>query len=274
MSLSRYVLIICLCVIITLGLSLSLTQQHVSAVNIGPLNQLECETGSALSEQLSLQVYTPVAAHKITQTLCDSPLIQARYGSVMLSWQARETLSAVNLLNQDFDIVMGREHSLKGLLPSFSELYIPIIKFDGISVFWFSHRAIEFDRLTEHAIGLVEDTLSHTHYLLPLQDLKSRHINIDMLDIHYYPDSYSLYAAFDSGEVDMISTIESFRHGREEGLHSVRITDVNSATLFASHTLPGPIRCEVTSALTPMTEHLSVVLKLRSAVTNLSGCEL
>lgn len=215
----------------------------------------------------------PIEAHKITGSLCNSPVIQQHYGSVRLSWQPRETVTAVNILNQDFEVIMGREHSLKGLVPHFSLLYSPIISFDGFSVFWFSHQAIDFSTLTNQRIGLVEDNLSHTHYLLPLQDLKARSSNIDDLDIHYYADNYSLYEAFDNREVDMISTIAVFRNGREDGLHSVKITDRNSATLFVTNDLPDKVRCELADALSPLVEYLTRILNLISVETSQSGCQ-
>lgn len=273
MSRFRYVLIICVIVIGTLAIDLMLTRHAAYSVDIGPLNQLQCQTGSGLSKQLNIQVYTAVAAHQITQTLCQSALIQHHYGSVKLSWQARDTLSAVNLLNKDFEVIMGREHSLQGLVPNFAELYSPIIKFNGFSVYWFSYQQIDFNQLQNKTIGLVQDTLSHTHYLLPLQDLKTHHRNIDELDIRYYPDNYSLYKAFDSREVDMISTIELFRNGREDGLNSTRITNGNSATLFVSHTMSPSVRCEVIDALNPIVDYLTKVLNVRSVETTAAECE-
>lgn len=253
-------------------MNLLLTRHQSVSLPIGPLNEVQCQTGSGLVNQLNIQLYTPVRANEITQFLCDSTLIKQHYGSVRLSWQARDTLTPINLLNQDFDVIMGREHSLKGLVPSFSQLYSPIIKFDGFSVYWFSRKAIEFSELEKLRIGLVEDPLSHTHYLLPLQDLKARSSNIDALDIHYYADNYSLYEAFDRREVDIISTIEMFRKGRNDGLHSVRITTDNSATLFVTSELSNAVRCELLTALEPVVEHLSTILNLSSVQTSLTGC--
>lgn len=272
MSLARYVLIILLAVVGILGGDLMLTQHRVASLDIGPLNQQTCSTHSGLAKQLSIQVYAPVAIHSITNNLCNSRLIQQHYGSVTLSWQARETLTAINLLNQDFDVVMGREHSLNGLVPEFSRLYAPLVNFAGFSVYWFSHQPLDFTHLESYQIGLVEDTLSHTHYLLPLQDLKARHINIEDLNIRYFSDNYSLYKAFDNRQVDMISTIQQFRVGREDGLQSQLISDGNSATVFASRTLPEPVQCEVTKALKPMIKHLSAILKLTSVEVKLQGC--
>ena len=254
-------------------MNLLLTCHQSGPLAIGPLNEVQCQTGSALGDQLNIQLYTPVRANKITQFLCDSTLVKQHYGSVRLSWQARDTLTSINLLNQDYDVIMGREHSLKGLVPSFSQLYAPIIKFDGFSVYWFSHQAIEFSQLDKLRIGLVEDPLSHTHYLLPLQDLKARSSNIAALDIKYYADNYSLYEAFDRREVDMISTIELFRKGREDGLHSFRITTGNSATLFVKSDISDAVRCELSTALEPVIEHLSTILNLSSVKTSLPGCD-
>ena len=82
-----------------------------------------------------------------------------------------------------------------------------------------------------------------------------------------------MYEAFDNREVDMISTIAVFRNGREDGLHSVKITDRNSATLFVTNDLPDKVRCELADALSPIVEYLTRILNLISVETSQSGCQ-
>ncbi|NVK54827.1 MAG: hypothetical protein HWE26_04380 [Alteromonadaceae bacterium] len=272
MSRYRFLFITSLLIFVGLSVNLYLTRHVASSVVLGSLNQLNCATGSSNKSLLHIRLYMPAKVQQVSRRLCASPVIAEYYSSVTVSWLPRESMSTVSLLNQDFDVLMGRAHSLNGLLPDFDNLYAPLINIDGFSVSWFSRYPINFAELNARRIGLVNDSLSHTHYLLPLQSLKSHQIAIDTLNITYYSDIYSLYNAFEQGDIDMLSTIDQFANRHPDARYTSVISSNNSTSFFFARHLPHPVTCEIADALTPLIEYMSKLVGLNQAQTEPEGC--
>ena len=272
MSRYRYLFISSLLILIGLSVNLYLTRHTASSISLGALNQVSCSTATTNKPQLHIRLYLAIKVQQISARLCASPIVAQHFSKVIVSWQPREAMSTVSLLNQDFDVLMGRAHSLKGLLPDFDKLYTPQINIDGFAVQWFSRLPIDFNELAHRRIGLVNDPLSHTHYLLPLQSLKAHGIPIDTLNITYFPDIYSLYNAFDEGKIDMLSTIDHFAKEHADARYTSIISNSNSTSFFFARHLTQPVTCEIATALKPLIEHVSALVGLRQVQAMPKNC--
>ena len=193
-------------------------------------------------------------ADKIAEQLCHSAAIAARYSGVTVSWKPRWLLSPSEVLNEEYDLIWSRENALRGLVPNYRDYYSLLLNFDNYSVSWFSKGTtpeLSQDYFNDKRVGILQDTLSQTHHLLPLVSLKNANIQLAEGQLVTFDDASSLYAAFARGQVDLISGGEWLRAEIDAPLNSLFISDkVSAASLFLRKRHAADIECALIKAVT------------------------
>ncbi|MCK7596242.1 hypothetical protein M0G74_03045 [Microbulbifer sp. CAU 1566] len=191
-------------------------------------------------------------AREIADNLCKNPAMGRHYAGVQVSWKPRSHLAAEDILSEAYDLIWSRTHSMAGLLPEYGDYYEPLLRYDHYRVYWFS-RGAEPELTAEYfhgkRIGLLNDKLSHTLYLLPLASLKDAGIEFSAENLIYFDDAVSLYQAFARDELDLVSGGDYVQQDLDIPLSRTLISsDANAATLFVRRKRAPGIECALVAA--------------------------
>lgn len=249
-----------LAVVLTAGalLCLWLSRQEAVLPPLGDYHVYGCETGGSGNDSFTLLTVSSIFARDIADNLCRDPAMAQQYGSVRISWKPRQQLTAEEVLNEDYDLIWSREHSLRGLVPEFANYYESLLRYDQYKVYWFSRGGKpELSQSYFHGkrIGLLKDRLSHTFHLLPLASLKQLGVDISQQPLIYFDDAISLYRAFAAGELDLVSGGLFLEQDLDIPLQRTLMADnVVAATLFVRKARPRSIDCAIARAFDGATD--------------------
>jgi len=261
---SHYAVALCLLLGAALAVCLWLAQQRIAAPALSDYHLYECRTlhtgrtAHTESPAESRPVFrmlsvTSLFARDIAESLCASPIIARYYRSVQISWKPRTQLTAEALLNEQYDLIWSRENTLRGLVPEFTSYYDTLLRIRHYQVYWFSRGekpALTAEYLKGRRLGLLNDRLSHTHYLLPLESLKRAGVSIADQQLVYFDDAMSLFAAFQSGEIDLISGGLWLEQDLDMPLQRTLISDnAIAAGLFIRKQRAQEVDCEIIRAM-------------------------
>lgn len=236
-------------------------------VNLGDYFHYRCDTQASVSEQTMTKprfrflTISSLYADKIAQQLCQSDLIGQYYSGVTISWKPRWLLSPTDILNENYDLIWSRENALHGLVPNFSDYYNLLVEFDNYQVSWFSKGAtpqMTQAYFSDKRVGILRDTLSQTHHLLPLVSLKKANIQLDDAQLIQFDDASSLYQAFVNGSVDLMTGGEWLRREVDAPLNALFISDkVRAAALYLRKVHYPAVECELINAVSVYQQKLS-----------------
>lgn len=253
--------VVALCLLLALGVTLSLwlSQQRAEVPVLQDYHVYRCttpqaegvDTGNTRGE-FNLLTVSSIYAQDIANHLCRSPRMARHFQSVQISWKPRSQLRAEEVLNEDYDLIWSRTHSLRGLVPEYATYYEPLLRYDQYKVYWFSRDQkprLERDYFQGKKIGLLSDKLSHTFHLLPLASLKDIGLDISRQQLLYFDDAISLYRAFQNGELDLVSGGLFLEQDLDIPLQRTLMADnVTAATLFVRRARPADIDCAIADA--------------------------
>ncbi|WP_288131210.1 hypothetical protein [Microbulbifer sp.] len=244
--------------LVTIAASSLLARQHIELGTLGKYHVYQCQTGGVTSAPVfDLLAVSSHRARKVADHLCAASPMAEYYGAVRIDWQPRGQLSAKDILNETYDLIWSREHTMAGLVPEYASYYEPLLHYDHYQVYWFSRGAPP--RLTPayfhgKRIGLLNDRQSHTMYLLPLASLKEAGIDFSAEELVYFDDAPSLYGAFARGELDLVSGGLFLEQDLDIPLSRTLIAgNATAATLFVRKDRPTEVDCAVASALDQFT---------------------
>ncbi|WP_406828253.1 hypothetical protein [Microbulbifer sp. ARAS458-1] len=253
-----YVATLCMILALGVGVSLWLSQQEAAAPVLRDYHVYQCVTGAEARapgqkrEIFNLLTVSSIFAREIADNLCRSADMARHYHGVQISWKPRSQLRAEEVLNEDYDLIWSRTHSLSGLVPEYSTYYEPLLRYDQYKVYWFSRDQkprLERDYFQGKKIGLLNDKLSHTFHLLPLASLKEVGLDISQQQLFYFDDAISLYRAFRSGDLDLVSGGLFLEQDMDIPLQRTLMADnVTAATLFVRRARPANIDCAIADA--------------------------
>ncbi|WOX04587.1 substrate-binding domain-containing protein [Microbulbifer pacificus] len=240
------------------ALCLWISSQRVAAPELGDYHLYRCETraeagtGSADGDVFSTLLVSSSHAREIADRLCAAPAIRRHYGAVQVSWKPRGRLGAEEILSETYDLIWSRGHTMAGLVPEYGDYYEPLMRYDHYRVYWFSRGgAPELTAEYFHGkrIGLLNDKLSHTLYLLPLASLKEAGIEFSAENLVYFDDAVSLYQAFARDELDLVSGGDYVQQDLDIPLSRTLISsEANAATLFVRRKRAVGIDCALAAA--------------------------
>ncbi|GAB2696047.1 hypothetical protein [Aliiglaciecola aliphaticivorans] len=99
---------------------------------------------------------------------------------------------------------------------------------------------------------MINDKVSHTHYLLPLTALGQANVHLEQVDLRYYDNAYKLYEGFKTGEIDLISSGAWFEQEVDGPIYKSLITaDANIGDVFVNRQISKPIQCEIFKGIQP-----------------------
>lgn len=226
--------------LVATGVSLCLwiSAQRTEVPALADYHLYRCHAGSENHQAplFRLLLVSAAGARDIADHLCASPAVRAHYRAVEASWQPRGQLGAEDILGETYDLIWSRDHTMAGLVPEYGDYYEPLLHYDHYRVYWFSRGAppqVSAEYFRGKRIGLLNDKLSHTLYLLPLASLKEAGIDFRAQNLIYFDDAASLYRAFARDELDLVSGGDYVERDLDLPLSRTLISgDVNAATLF------------------------------------------
>lgn len=254
-SRSHYALALSLLLGGALAACLWLSQQRLESPALSDYHLYECRTASAADSRPVFRMLsvTSLFASNIAESLCTSPLIARHYRSVQISWKPRTQLTAEQLLNEQYDLIWSRANTLRGLVPEFANYYDTLLRIGHYQVYWFSRGekpALTAEYLKGRRLGLLNDRLSHTHYLLPLESLKQAGVSIADQQLVYFDDAMSLVSAFQRGDIDLISGGLWLEQDLDMPLQRTLISDnAVAAGMFIRKQRAEEVDCEIIRAL-------------------------
>lgn len=241
------------------GLCLWLVEQGAPPLELGNYHIYRCETGAGAEREIfDILAVSSIHARAIADRLCRAPAMSRHYSAVRISWKPRGRLSAEEILNEDYDLIWSRVHTMRGLVPEFSDFYDTLVRYDHYRVYWFSRSGRpELSREYFHGkrIGLLNDKLSHTFYLLPLASLKEIGVDLSREKLIYFDDAIGLYRAFARGELDLVSGGLFLEKDLDIPLHRTLIAEnATAATLFVRKARAPEVDCDVAGAFDTFTD--------------------
>ncbi|WP_160152510.1 hypothetical protein [Microbulbifer sp. ALW1] len=250
--------VLALLVAVGVALCLLLSAQEGKVPETGYYHLYQCETrgpakaAAGEGKLFSILLVSSSHAREIADNLCKSPAMGWHYAGVQVSWKPRSHLAAEDILSEAYDLIWSRTHSMAGLLPEYGDYYEPLLRYDQYRVYWFS-RGAEPELTAEYfhgkRIGLLNDKLSHTLYLLPLASLKDAGIEFSAENLVYFDDAVSLYQAFARDELDLVSGGDYVQQDLDIPLSRTLISgDANAATLFVRRKRAPGIECALVAA--------------------------
>lgn len=245
-----------------LGLSLFFVFQPGQVnLQLSDYHKYECSTGSNKPDTFKYLTAIPLLNQKIAESLCSDPNITSHFGQVEIIWKNRNQLTANDLLNGKITLLWSRDNNLVGLLPSYQDYFNKLLDINNYSVFWYSRvkNAHYSEAFFSHVrIGLLNNEISQTHYLLPMDALKKNNIPMHKLDIIYFDDTYSLYQAFKDNHIDLMPSGASFDQQLDFSVEKLLISsDVRAASLYLDKNQPEAVRCAVKQAIHPVLGYLA-----------------
>ncbi|WP_078084898.1 hypothetical protein [Microbulbifer mangrovi] len=235
-----------------LAMCLWLSKQQATLPLLGDYHIYHCETGGSGQGSFNLLTVSSIFAREIADNLCRAPAMAEQYKTISISWKPRQQLTAEEVLNEDYDLIWNREHSLHGLVPEYSRYYEPLLRYDQYKVFWFSRNGqpqLTREYFRGKKIGLLNDRLSHTFHLLPLASLKQLGVDISRQPLVYFDDANSLYRAFARGDLDLVSGGLFLEQDLDIPLQRILMADnVVAATLFVRKARAAEIDCAIAQA--------------------------
>lgn len=253
-----YCAIVSLLLVCALGVSLWITRQQVSPPTLSDYHTYQCGVAGASREgdgpgsRFRILSVTSMYAREIADYLCASPVVAKHYAGIEISWKPRSYLTAEQVLNEEYDLIWSRAHNMRGLVPEFANYYDTLLRIGHYQVYWFSREQkpeITPQFLKGRRLGLLNDRLSHTHYLLPLESLKQSGVPIDEQELVYFDDALSLITAFREGSIDLISGGLWLEQDLDIPLQRTLISDsAVAAGLFLRKQRAAAVDCEIIAA--------------------------
>ncbi|MGF1778438.1 hypothetical protein [Vibrio nomapromontoriensis] len=183
------------------------------------LAQTHCVVSESTGQD-SFRIYIPTdwRAQQLATVLCQELLRGTHYQDVIISWKSRESLSADELLLQEFDLVMSRHRELNGLVPDYATLYHELLSYPQYPIYLYAQ--MRLDSVTQsvfykRTVGLLRDKKSQSGHLIPLLALKQRQIVVPAEQLRWFDNREQMIRAFSNREVDFIPAL-----GIESGLAS------------------------------------------------------
>ncbi|WP_102798196.1 hypothetical protein [Bowmanella denitrificans] len=276
--LTRPAYLICLSamLILLIVVTLPFSAQQVSTLALGHYHRYQCQTSNPQAAQPAFRILTVTSmlAQDIADQLCASDVMAQHYRSIIISWKPRGQLNAAQILNEEYDLIWSREHNMQGLVPEFANYYDTLLQYDHYQVYWFSRGdapVISQAGFADKKIGLLNDKLSHTHYLLPLTSIKEAGIEVSDNQLVYFDDGVSLFEAFSRQQVDLISGGLWLLGEIDLPLQRTLISDhAIAATLFIRKLNNPQINCEAARA---MNQFAAVLSDTHTNWEHLEGCD-
>ncbi|MBU3002413.1 hypothetical protein [Paraglaciecola arctica] len=205
-------------------------QQDID-IKLSNYNSYRCSTNTSLVTNREFKVLLPTStyAKSFADNLCQSKSIASAYAAVSVNWQSRDSLTAMNILAEKFNLIWSRDHIMMGLVPEYQTLYRALFSSTKGSLYWLSQSSqprLELSYLKDKTIGLLKDTKSLSAYLLPLNSLTSLHLNIEELNIVYYDSFEALFEDFKLKKIDLISGFKW--HSHNLGLEQLYYTQISN----------------------------------------------
>lgn len=182
---------------------------HIS-LSLQPINHYQCNVKNSTKQEIFLGLtLSPDIAIEIANSLCKSPALVSRFGTVKIEWRDHGAIDAKEIVEKKFHLLWNRQRVLLGLMPEVEKIYSEISQSPSYSSFWVTRVMLpEFsqDALSKLRIGILDNQKSQTGYLLPMKYLYSSNIEVEELNISKYKSHYALIEAFINNKVDIIST--------------------------------------------------------------------
>lgn len=239
-----------------LGLWAWLVSPQLSPMALGPYNNYQCQIVQAHSSA-TLRVMTPISylASNLADALCQQSALSEAYGKVEISWPARESLHAEQLVNGHYDLLWNRAEVLEGLVHDYDQLYSEIVKLPRYSVYFVSRAGtpqLTKEYFAQHRLGLLQDQQSYSGYQLAMVAITQAGIQLKPENLRFYPDRAAQMSALVNGDVDVISGVPFDAQANAIAPdHLLLIADqVSSGGWFLNKSLQSPnLRCAVINAL-------------------------
>ncbi|WP_221800742.1 transporter substrate-binding domain-containing protein [Oceanobacter mangrovi] len=161
------------------------------------------------TERLSILLGSSLGADKMLEILCRSELLAQQFAGIDIIWRYKSFLSAQHIIEQQYDVMWGRDYALHGLVPDLEQYYGVLASTAPFKVYWLSKGrpvALTPEYLADKKIGVLAGGISQTFYLQPITSLQHAGLDAKTLAFREYNTLPALYQAFESGEVDIIPT--------------------------------------------------------------------
>lgn len=248
-----------------------LNRQQAWQYSAPQLNVFQCVVpGGVAGKRLDVLTLMPTGAIPLAKTLCADKVVSNNYGAVRVEWRPRANITAKEILEGRYAFMWNRQRVLAGLVPEVHTHYQALSTTPDYSAFWITPRAnLDFSQATLNtlSIGLLDNQMSQSGYLLPVHYLDERGIDVSALDIRYYNNYLALEAAFANQEIDMIASFladpQRLSKLRQQPLYRYPIVEnIPTGSWFIQQSLMQNVdlRCQLlqaTAVLRPYNFHAS-----------------
>lgn len=237
-----------------------LAKPSLSEVSLSDYQTYQCDINGADQNQKTFRILTlaSIYALEIADSLCQSQALATEYSSVEISWQARAFLQPQDILTTHYELFWNRRHIVLGLVPETLDYYRVIADTPHYQLYWLS-RGSEAELtqayLSDKVIGFSKDQQSQTYFLQPMNALRHAGIKLKTEQKRFYPTPSSLYKAFLTGDVDIISTSKMFALNLDQAdmKFSLLANNVPSGSWFLHQGVKNPdISCAILNAISLM----------------------
>ncbi|WP_165857375.1 hypothetical protein [Marinobacter sp. JSM 1782161] len=253
-----YRVLVALVVLAATGLALLLGQVRVADANLGPYDHYRCDTGAEQGgRDFRILTTTNYLAPALADHLCQSGWLADRFGGVDISWQPRALLDTRDLADQRYDLLWNRHRVLRGLLANVDQYYERLLQTPTYSVYWLSRTdkpQLTADYFADKRVGLIQDSQSQSSFQQPVGQLRQAGIELAPEQLHFFADRRSLYQAFNTGDVDIISGLKWVGEQAVPPERRLVIAEgLSTGAWFASRRVLEPgARCDLLAALAVM----------------------
>ena len=233
---------------------IQITSPSVSPLQLSGYDTYHCVSGNEGEQTLRVLVPSSAGARELADRLCRAPQLRSVLSGVDITWQTRDFLQTAHILNQSYDIIFNRPNVINGVSPDFALFYRQLDEGETYNLYWLSREepvnlTTEFFRTKK--VGLLQDAMSRSFHQLPLTRIRQVIAEPDAIKLRYYPDLNTLYAAFSSGEVDIIPSVAEIDtyFGLNEPVRTLLAADLSSGVWLVSRTLDASFDCPLRAAI-------------------------
>ena len=204
-----YLLLCALPLCLAVSISYGVSRQQLAPAMASDYSNYQCTTGSNRPETFRILTLTVMDSVELANRLCAAPDMQAHYGQVEIVWHTRGFITARDIVEQHYDLFLNRPYLVAGLVPDYERYYRPIITSAPYSVYWLSRTSkpeLTPAYFADKRVGLLDDFYSQSFFLLPSGSLRSANIQLNDAQKVLFHDLNSLYSAFETGDVDLITS--------------------------------------------------------------------
>lgn len=180
----------------------------VSVSDAPIFSQIRCSVGDTQGNA-SFRIYIPTDwnAQQLADDFCHTLLKNSQYSHVVVSWKPRQQLSADEMLDQQYELIMTRHREFNGLVPDYLTLYREIVSYPKYPVFLYGQMtiaALSSSVFYKRTIGLLRDNKSQSGHLIPLITLKQHGVTVEQDHIRWFSNREQMLRAFEQQYVDFI----------------------------------------------------------------------